>query len=88
MRTKPSDFLNYPWDSISQNGESEEIALNIMVILKRTGDNFRSLVWAEYELERKKDGNFSGKERYYFDRVIGYCKSADRAALFSPNWEV
>ena len=57
-----------------------------MVILKRTGDEFRPLEWEEYKQERLKDKNFSEYEKKYFDKVIPYCKSADTAVLFSNSW--
>ena len=85
---KPSNFTNYPWASKAQNAESEIIARNIMVILKRTGDQFRPLSWEEYSVERQKDGNFSELEKKYFDAVIPYCISADTAILFSPEWDI
>jgi len=83
---KPSNFATFPWMSILKNSESEVVALNIMRILKRTGDEFRPLSWTEYKEERMKDGNFSVVEKPYFDKVISYCKSADTAALFSKVW--
>lgn len=83
----PSNFTKYPWDSTLQQAESEVIAKNVMLILKRTGDKFRDLPWEEYVTERKKDGNFTESEKQYFDKVISYCKSADTARLFSPGWE-
>lgn len=83
---KPSDFLEYPWSLVTQNSECETIALNIMVILKRTGDEFRELTFDEYKTERLKDGGFTEGEKHYFDQVIGYCKSPDTAKLFSKQW--
>lgn len=83
---KPSDFIKTPWSSVAQSSEAETIAVNIMVILKRTGDKWRDLSWEEYSTERKKDGNFTVLEKKYFDQVIGYCKSADTAKLFSSSW--
>ncbi len=58
-----------------------------MIILKRTGDVWRKLEYEEYESERKKDGNYSARERGYFDAVVGYTVSADTARLFSPEWD-
>ena len=84
---KPSNFMQQPVGSNAQKSEAETVARNIMVILWRTGDQFRKLSWDEYKAERQKDGNFSEKEHAYFDQVIGYCKSADTAALFSPVWK-
>ena len=83
----PSDFTEYPWSSVKQNNESETIACNIMRILKRTGDTFRSLSWEEYKEERLKDGSFTESERRYFDDVIDYCTSPETARLFSPTWK-
>jgi len=84
---KPSDFMVFPNSSIKGKTEYETIAVNIMAILKRTGDTFRPLGWEEYETERLKDRNFSQRERGYFDAVIGYCANSDTAKLFSPMWK-
>jgi hypothetical protein len=87
---RPSDFSNIePTMSVAPGPhkcESEMIAQNIMVILKRNGNRFRSLPWSEYKAERKKDGNFTEEEKSYFDKVIGYCKNEDTARLFSHKW--
>lgn len=83
---KPSYFTNYPWSSIFHNTEHEIIAVNIMKILNRTGDEFRSIDWEEYKTERLKDGNFSDKEKIYFEKVISYCVSAEKAKTFSTHW--
>ncbi len=83
---KPSDFTVFPSDSIFHNTETEDIALNIMAILARTGDTFRNLGWDEYKAERQVDGHFTENERGYFDNVIGYCVSSDTAVRFSPMW--
>jgi len=66
--------------------ESEMIAQNIMIILKRTGNKFRPFSWEEYKAERLKDGNFGEGEKEYFNKVIGYCRTEDTARLFSPKW--
>ncbi len=84
---KPSDFDIRPWASALQNSQCELIAHNIMKILKRTGNVFRALTWEEYKSERLKDINFSDREKEYFDKVIGYCKSEETARLFSKSWE-
>jgi hypothetical protein len=84
---KPSDFTNHPHGSVLSNYESEQVARNIMVILARTGNKFRVIAWDEYRDERKKDGNFSEKERGYFDRVSGFCVAAESAVAFCRNWE-
>lgn len=83
---KPSDFNTYPWNSVCQESESETVAKNIMIILKKLGDSWKDLNWDEYKALRLIDGNFSEIEKKYFDKVIGYCKSADTAVLFSPEW--
>lgn len=82
----PSNFTNYPWGSALTNSECETIAVNIMVILSRTGNVFRELTWEEYESERMKDKNFSAGEKPYFEKVLPYCKNADTAKLFSKSW--
>ena len=84
---KPSNFCTYPWSSVFGKSEAETIAKNIMVILKRTGNEWRDLSFEEYKDERVKDGNFSEFiEKSYFDDVADYCKSAQMAAKFSPTW--
>lgn len=83
----PSTFTTLPSDSVLQKTEAEIVAVNIMVILKRTGNKFRDLSWEEYKSERMKDKEFSQDEYQYFQRVIGYCKTADTARLFSKKWE-
>lgn len=83
---KPSDFTSYPWGSVAGKSEAEVVARNIMVILSRTGNEFRNLDWEEYKEEREKDGNFSPSEKPYFEEVLPYCKSADTAKLFSEKW--
>ena len=83
---KPSNFTSNPMGSVLRKSEFETVAQNIMLILKRTGDVFRELTWEEYKEERLKDRNFSEREKQYFDGVIGYCNSADKAVLFCNNW--
>ena len=83
---KPSDFLTHPYDSIFQNNESEVVARNIMVILSRTGNVFRSMTWSEYRTERVNDRHFSEREKEFFDRVSPFCESVATARLFSPTW--
>ena len=84
---KPSNFTTKPWGCVFQKSEAETIATNIMVILKRTGDEWRELTFEEYKTERLKDGNFSEwKEKNYFEQVYPYCQSPETAATFSPSW--
>ena len=83
---KPSDFNIFPWDSVFHENEYETIALNIIRILKRTGNEFRDLSWNEYKTERLKDGSFTDGEFEYFEKVIPYFISESTAKLFSPAW--
>jgi hypothetical protein len=86
---KPSDICNKrPYDSIFQNPEHEIVARNIMVILKRTGDKFKSMTWQEYKKGRLADGNFSDEEKIYFDLVIVHCSSEKAARNFSKEWNI
>jgi len=89
----PSDFIKYPWSSVLQNSESETIALNIIKILSRTGDTWRSLTWEEYKTERTKDAGvgrqhatFSERERGYFEAVLPYTVSESAARAFCKTW--
>ena len=85
MKT-PADFTKYPWSCVFQSSEAEVIAVNIMKILKRTGNEWRKLSWEEYKKERLQDGNFSEREQEYFNKVIDYCQSPETAKLFSKEW--
>ncbi len=83
----PKNFTKtQPMESVFQKCEHEVIAQNIMVILSRTGNEWRELTWDEYKKERKKDGNFSNIEKGYFDEVLPYTISAEKALDFSPFW--
>lgn len=83
---KPSNFNRFPFSSVLQNAEAEVIAQNIMVILARSGNKFRSLSWKEYQKERLKDGNFTASEEEYFNQVKKFCVSGDTAVCFSEHW--
>lgn len=90
---QPKDFAKvYPSDSVFHNSEREYVARNIMVILGRTGNTFREMVWAEYLKERIKDGGGDtynwehGSESQLFPQVVKYTTSEDVARLFSPEW--
>ena len=83
----------YPWSSVMQNSECETVAKNIMVILARTGDEFREMSEEEYKAERLKDyeknpkgGSYSYFEAETFDRVKNVAKSAAMAARFCDGW--
>lgn len=85
---KPSDFTNFPCSSVLRKCEAEQVAVNIMLILARTGDIFRDLSLEEYIKERNKDKDkYSNGEEKYFRQVLPYCKSADTAILFSTAWQ-
>ena len=84
---KPSEFTNFPMGSVENKCESEVVAQNIMIILKRNGNKFRKLSWREYKTERLKDKEFSMGEKSFFNNVIDFCVSARTAKLFSPAWD-
>lgn len=85
-KMNPSDFTKHPYNSVLGKSEAETIARNIMIILKRTGDEFRLLSWNEYKSERLKDGGFTERERSYFDQVVGFCVSEHSAKAFCSTW--
>jgi hypothetical protein len=85
-KKKPSDFTNYPFGSVFNKSEYETIALNIMKILARTGNEFRGMGWVEYKKERLKDGNFSEGEKSFFIQSMPYCRSLTKAKTFSKSW--
>ena len=87
MKSLPSDFTNYPWDSILQKSEAETIACNVMKILKRTGNTWRELSDEEYKEERLKDGNWSSSEFEYLEQVRPYTVSVEMASKFSKDWQ-
>ncbi len=87
---KPSLFTGHPWNSIFQNAETEQIALNIMLILKRNGDKFlfpEEMTWEMYKEERLKDGQFPEAEQSYFEKVK-YLSTGVKSTIlnFSPDW--
>ncbi len=82
----PSNFKKHPYNSVMNKSEAETIAQNIMVILSRTGDEFRPLSWDEYKTERLKDDDFTEREKAYFDKVVPWCSSVELALQFSPTW--
>ena len=82
----PAKFLKFPFGSVMNKSEHESIARNIMVILKRTKNEFRELPWNEYKIERLKDGGFSEGEKQFFDEVIMYCSQEEHALKFSKEW--
>ena len=85
---KPSLFTEQPFGSTLQKMESEIIAKNIMIILKRTGDVFRELTWEEYKTERLKDNDFQEGEKTFFEQVIYLAKGNKNSILnFSSTWK-
>lgn len=86
---KPSNFIGKePLNSVFKKYEVEIVAMNIIIILKRTGDNFRLISWREYKKERIRDGDFSEYEKRYFDMVKGYFSSYKKIKSFSPYWNI
>lgn len=85
---KPGDFMRIgPMNSVRQVAEAETVARSIMIILARNGNEWRSLSWSEYEVERRKDGHFTMSEQSYFDDVVDFTVSEQVARLFSPFWK-
>lgn len=86
--SKPSDFSKvFPYSSLLQDGDSEQIAKNIMLIIARTQDAWRVLPLDEYEQEIANDGRkVSHNERIHFNLVVAHCASEDNARNFSPSW--
>jgi len=88
MEIKPSMFCKDPIGSVLQKSEAETIAQNIMIILKRTGDTFRPLSVAEYEKERKEDGEYHNGELRYFEQVKYLAEgNIEDVVCFSPVWK-
>jgi len=89
MNMPPSTFTEYPFNSVLQKGEAEQVAANIMVIRKRLGDTWSPLNWKTYKAEREKDegeGCTEGQEKNYFDDVVKLIPDALGAISFSPIW--
>ncbi len=86
---KPSKLINVsPMGSIARKSEAETVARNIIIILSRTGDEWRKLSWEEYRQERIEKGRgFSEREQPYFEQVVDYTVSEQTARLFSPGWK-
>lgn len=83
---KPSDFLSFPAGSIFGRCEYEIVAQNIMSVLTRTGNEFKPLNFQEYKKERLKDKDFSEDEKFFFDNVIEFCESPEKAKTFCSVW--
>jgi hypothetical protein len=85
---KPSTISQIdPMGSILRKRQSEVVALNAVIILKRTGDEFRHLSHEEYEAERRKDGNFHKIELDYLDKVQEFISSEEGARRFCSKWD-
>ncbi len=85
MELKPSTFLEYPWNSVTNKSEAETIACNIMKIRARLGDAW-PITWATYKSERKKDKGFTETERHRFDLVLPLIDGPEKAIQFSKTW--
>jgi len=82
---RPSNFREFPYESILKKVEPETVAANIMLILQRTGDTFRELSWDEYKVELKKDTQTPGP-RGDFSKVKDYCFDPVKASRFCQVW--
>ncbi len=91
---RPSLFTMYPGSSILNRMEYEHIALFMMQILARTGDEFRSLSWAEYREERikgwKDDIQYAfqeGEDAIFKD--VAYLALGDKTCIlnFCAAWK-
>lgn len=85
----PSQFKAQPWGSVTQKSECETVARNVMVMLSRTGNQWRELTPEEYLQERVKDGASLSDAQWelpYFRRVVQYTISPEAAREFSPAW--
>jgi hypothetical protein len=86
----PKDFANiFPLRSIIGKAEAETVAQHIMIILARTGNEWRKkgMEWNEYERECKKDGHSTDYEQPYFERVVIHTHSSIMAGMFSTAWK-
>ena len=82
---KPGHFTVYPMGSIKQSAGSQIVAQSINIIRERLGNDW-ALSWDQYKAERVKDGDFTDKEKKYFDSVIDLISSAEACINFSPSW--
>lgn len=84
---KPSIFKSFPWESILQKSEDEQIAQNIMIIRARLGDKW-DITWDEYKKEREKDGGWgcAYSEERYFKELMKQIPDVLGAIAFSPTW--
>jgi len=71
----------YQWDKLRQ----------VMFAMGKEPDEVEALM-NEAEASRditkgkKKDGNFKDREESYFDKVVDYCSSEEKARKFSMAW--
>lgn len=80
---RPSQFIKFPINSVIQNAEAEQVALNIMIIRKRLGDKWQ-LSLKEYEDER--GDSMDWEERDYFKIVYPLIEDANGAKSFCNIW--
>jgi len=83
---KPNSFTKHPFDSVSQSYNSEVIARNIMIILSKTGNEWRRLTYQEYKCYRLKEGNWTPAESLYFEEVLPHTTSPGEAINFCKTW--
>lgn len=92
LPVQPSDlkFIE-PMGCVFKKAEAETIALNIIRILSRRGNTWRELGFEEYCTIRKGHGASEQDmvlEKPYFDKVLPYTVSEEKARTFSPCWNI
>lgn len=82
LTSRPTDFADFPNESIAHNINDDGVAWNIIRILMVTGNEWRVITWGEYLTHHAGDY----MKRDNFDRVIKYCTSAGSAQTYCPEW--
>ena len=87
----PKDYIGKYWDSVFQNIQTEIVWNNIILILSRTGDYWRTLTWEEYKNERindaptDKSGFCEFQEKPLFAKALPYTSSEKAASDFTKK---
>ena len=84
--TNPSAFTVWPYSSVLRDSHCEQVAVNIMVILKRTGDAWRPMSADEYGSQPERNGVLSARQADLFHRVAPLVATEAMARKFSPEW--
>lgn len=86
---KPKAFTKeFPRNSEAQKWEAEQVAMNIMVIMSQDkGNEWNPPTYAEYKKRRLKDGEYTDSEEMFFNQVIPFFASEEKARTFSPAWD-